>query len=234
MHRLKEKWALVTGASRGVGRQIAMGLASEGANLVLHGRTAAAAQKTADTLADAGVKIRVVAAELSKPEAVERLADEALAVAGRIDILYNNAAIMTPETAPFGATSDDYRKIFEVNTIAVIRLCNRIIPGMIERGWGRVVNVTSGIKDQPNLLPYAVSKAAVDKYVRDLIPAVQGTGVFVNLLDPGWVRTDLGSDRAPDPVESVLPGVLVPALLDTETQGRFFCAQEYKIFKIKE
>lgn len=233
MQKLKGKWALVTGASRGVGRQIAKGLAGERANLILHSRTAAAAQKVADELKTEGVEIRVVAGELSNPEDVDKIVDNALAASGRLDILYNNAAIMTPATAPFGAPSDDYRKIFEVNTIALIRICNRIIPGMIERGYGRVINLTSGIKDQPDLLPYAVSKAAVDKFVKDLIPAVQGTGVYVNLLDPGWVRTDLGSEKAPDPVESVLPGVLVPALLETEIQGRLFCAQDYKMFVLK-
>jgi NAD(P)-dependent dehydrogenase (short-subunit alcohol dehydrogenase family) len=232
MQRLKNKWALVTGASRGIGRQIAKGLAAHGADLILHGRTMDHVKPIADELIAQGATVRVVSGELSDSAALEALVDDALKVSSRIDILYNNAAIMTPGTEPFGATSDDYRKIFEVNTIAPIRICNRIIPGMIERGFGRVINVTSGIKDQPNLMPYAVSKAALDKFVRDLIPAVQGTGVFVNLLDPGWVRTDLGSDRAPDKVESVLPGVLVPALIDTETQGRFFCAQDYKLFEI--
>jgi 3-oxoacyl-[acyl-carrier protein] reductase len=232
MQRLKDKWALVTGASRGIGRQIATGLAAHGANLILHGRTREHVKPIADELIEHGATVRIVSGELSDPEALEAMVDDALAVSFCIDILYNNAAIMTPSTDPFGATPTDYRKIFEVNTIAPIRICNRIIPGMIERGFGRVINVTSGIKDQPNLMPYAVSKAALDKFVRDLIPAVQGTGVFVNLLDPGWVRTDLGSDRAPDPVESVLPGVLVPALIETETQGRFFSAQDYKMFEI--
>ncbi len=227
MLKLKDKWALVTGASRGVGRQIAIGLAGEGANLILHSRTIDHTKAFAESLRDQGVRVHGVAAELSDRPAVDNMLDEAFDIAGHLDILYNNAAVMTPWSKPFEAPSDDYRISFEINTIALIHICNRVIPEMIKGGFGRVVNVTSGIKDQPELMPYAVSKAAVDKYVNDIIPAVRDTGVFVNLLDPGWVRTDLGGDQAPNSVESVLPGVLIPALLKEETQGKLYCAQDY-------
>ena len=228
MKRLENRWALVTGASRGVGRQIARGLFEEGARLIIHSRTQRSIQPAAAELKEMGAEVYTVTGDLSDPAAVEAMVDGAFAISPVIDILYNNAAVQTGLTGEFDASSSDYRKSFEVNTIAPIRICNRIIPGMIERGYGRVVNLTSGIKDQPGLLPYAVSKAALDKYVRDLAPAVAGTGVYVNLLDPGWVRTDLGSDRAPNPVESVLPGVLIPALLEEEVQGRFYAAQDYR------
>ena len=226
--KLKDRWALITGASRGIGHQIAEGLADQGANLILHSRALDHTKALGEKLAATGVRVAHVAAELSDTAALDAMLDEVLAVSGRVDILYNNAAIMTPVSKPFEAPPEDYRKSFEVNTIAPIRICNRIIPGMIERGYGRVINVTSGIKDQPELLPYAVSKAAIDKYVKDLIPAVKNTGVLVNLLDPGWLRTDLGGDNAPNPVESVLPGALVPALLEEEIQGRLYCAQDFK------
>ncbi len=99
---------------------------------------------------------------------------------------------------------------------------------MIERGFGRVVNVTSGIKDQPQLMPYAASKAALDKYVYDMAPHLAGTGVTMNLLDPGWLRTDLGGSQAPNPVESVLPGALMPVLVEDGTSGKWFNAQDYR------
>jgi NAD(P)-dependent dehydrogenase (short-subunit alcohol dehydrogenase family) len=154
--------------------------------------------------------------------------DATLAKAPQIDILYNNAAIMAPwRENPWTTTADDFRKSFEVNVIAMARICNRLVPPMIERKWGRIVNVTSGIMNEPQLTAYAVSKAAVDKYVRDFSPTLQGTGVMMNLLDPGWLRTDLGGPNAPNDPSSVVPGALVPALLDDGISGRFFRAQDY-------
>jgi NAD(P)-dependent dehydrogenase (short-subunit alcohol dehydrogenase family) len=98
---------------------------------------------------------------------------------------------------------------------------------MVARGWGRVINVTSGIADQPELIAYAVSKAAVDKFVRDSAERLKADGVYMNLLDPGWLRTDLGGPNAPGSVESVLPGALVPALITEATVGELFRAQDW-------
>ena len=77
------------------------------------------------------------------------------------------------------------------------------------------MNVTSGIENIRELLPYSVSKAAVDRYVRDVSPSLTSTGVVMSLLDPGWLRTDLGGPNAPNAVETCRPGVLVPVLLLT-------------------
>ena len=74
---------------------------------------------------------------------------------------------------------------------------------------------------------YSISKAAVDKLVRDFVPKLAGSGVQMNLLDPGWLRTDLGGPKAPNDPSTVLPGALVPALLDNGESGRFFRAQDY-------
>jgi NAD(P)-dependent dehydrogenase (short-subunit alcohol dehydrogenase family) len=128
----------------------------------------------------------------------------------------------------FATELDEYTLSFQVNTIAPITLCNLMLPGMIARRFGRVVNVTSGVKDQPQMMAYAASKAALDKYVYDMAPHLQGTGVTMNLLDPGWLRTDLGGLQAPNPVESVLPGALVPVLLEDGTCGKWFSAQDYR------
>lgn len=221
------KWALVTGASRGVGKQIARGLADLGCNVVLHSRDRAHTRALEEELARR-VRVGAVAGELSDQAAVDRMLDDALSLSGGIDILFNNAAIMTPFRARYTETpAEDFRLSFEVNVISPIRITYRLLPHMLERRWGRIVQVTSGIQDQPELMAYAASKAALDKFVRDTVPSLRGTGVLMNLLDPGWLRTDLGGPRAPNPVESVLPGALVPALVDGEVHGVFFRAQDY-------
>ena len=111
--------------------------------------------------------------------------------------------------------------------ISLARICHRLAPPMLARRWGRVVNLTSGIAEQPELSAYSISKAAVDKLVRDFVPRLAGSGVQMNLLDPGWLRTDLGGPKAPNDPSSVIPGALVPALLDDGESGRFFRAQDY-------
>ncbi|MFO1477332.1 MAG: SDR family oxidoreductase [Verrucomicrobiota bacterium] len=225
---LQNKWSLVTGASRGVGRHVSEGLAGLGSNVILHSRDLAHTRDLAANLEKLGVQVAAVAGELSDQAQVDAMLDAALKKAGHIDIVYNNAAIMTPwRENPWDIPAQDFRKSFEVNVISLARICYRLVPPMLERKWGRVINVTSGIMNEPNLTPYAVSKAAVDKFVRDFVPRLAGTGVQMNLLDPGWLRTDLGGPKAPNDPASVLPGALVPALLNDGISGRFFRAQDY-------
>lgn len=229
MITIQGRWALVTGASRGVGRQVAGALAEKGCNLVLHSRSKAHTQTLAEELAAKGVKVLTVEADLASPKAAEVMAQEAERLSGGIDILYNNAAIMTPWRPDFIAPIEDYRMSFEVNVFSLIKICDVILPRMKERGFGRIVNVTSGIQDQPELTPYAISKAAVDKYVKDMACKLAGSDVLMNLMDPGWLQTDLGGPNAPNTVETVLPGALVPVLLDkAEGSGRLYRAQEYR------
>ena len=221
---IQGKWALVTGASRGIGRQVSLGLAEYGCNVVLHSRNTAHTEALAAELVAKGVEVQQVAAELSDAAQVDSL----LASLPEIDIVYNNAAIMTPYRSTWtDVPAEDFRLSFEVNVTALVRICHGLIPGMVARGWGRVVNVTSGIQDQPELIAYSISKAAVDKFVTDTAGHLKDSGVLINLLDPGWLRTDLGGPHAPNAVESVLPGALVPVLLNDGTTGQFFRAQDY-------
>jgi NAD(P)-dependent dehydrogenase (short-subunit alcohol dehydrogenase family) len=196
--------------------------------MILHSRAVGNTDDLAKSLRDGGATVRQVAAELSDAGQVSALAAEAQALCGALDILYNNAAIMTPYHENWlEAIPAEYELSFRVNTIAPIRLSNYFLPGMMERKWGRIVNVTSGIKDQPELMAYAASKAALDKYVFDMAPKLSGSGVTMNLMDPGWLRTDLGGPKAPGAVESVLPGALVPVLATDGAGGLFLHAQDY-------
>ena len=228
MESLKGKWSLVTGSSRGVGRHLSAGLARLGSNVVLHSRNLAHTEQLAIEIRALGVRVVCVSGELADQAQVDEMLAQTLQQAGQIDVVYNNAAIMAPFRENFlDIPAEDYRKSFEVNVISVARICHRLVPPMIARKWGRVVNLTSGIQDQPELSAYSISKAAVDKLVRDFAPKLVGTGVQMNLLDPGWLRTDLGGPRAPNDPSTVLPGALVPALLDDGVSGRFFRAQDY-------
>lgn len=129
---------------------------------------------------------------------------------------------------------DEFRKSFETNVISQIKICNALIPPMIDRHWGRVINLSSAIQDLPELSPYAISKAALKKYVQDFVPVLEGSGVAMNSLDPGWLKTDMGGQEAPDSVDSVIPGALVPALLSDCVSGIEFKAQDYAGMSIEQ
>ncbi len=226
---LENKWALITGSSRGIGRQIALGLARRKCNIIVHGRTVEHTAETMRQLKAYEVKTHVVAGELDTMEGIQAIIGGVKQGPGSVDILYNNAAIQSESKPIWEFTFEEWMHSFQVNLIAMIAMCNAFAPEMRQRGYGRIVNLTSGIQDQPNLAPYSVTKAAVDKYSRDLAFELKGSNVLVNCLDPGWLRTDLGGPNAWFPVEAVLPGALVPALLeDNGPTGRFFAAQDFK------
>jgi NAD(P)-dependent dehydrogenase (short-subunit alcohol dehydrogenase family) len=223
------KWALLTGASRGIGRQIALGLARHRCHLVLHSRDPEHTASLERELVAQGARVVSLAAELSRQQEVDALLAAADRASGGLDIVFNNAAIATPQREQYTTIpAEDYRTSFEVNVITPIRITYHVLPTMLQRRWGRIIQVTSGIQDQPELMAYAASKAALDKFVRDMAVRLRGTGVLMNLLDPGWIKTDMGGPEAPNPVETVLPGALVPALLDGEVHGVLFRAQDYR------
>ncbi len=229
MKKLQNKWALVTGSSRGIGRQIALGLAAQGCNVIVHGRTQSHADHTLQLLQNQGVDAYAVAGELDSPAQVQELIDAVTELPVVVDILYNNAAISNVSTPIFEFTQAEWARTFQVNVFAMVQLCNAFAPGMRARRWGRIINITSGIAGQPNLAPYSASKAAVDKFTQDLACELKPDNVLVNHVDPGWIRTDLGGPNAWEDVTSVIPGILVPALLpDNGPTGRFYGAQNYK------
>ncbi len=229
--KLTGKWALVTGSSRGIGQQIAIGLAQLNCNVILHGRVLEHVRQTREKLQSFDVQVHAVEGDLTSAEGVQAVIDGVKAGPGGVDILYNNAAISCDSTPVFEFNISVWQKVFQVNVFAITELCKAFAPAMKERNWGRIVNVTSGIADQPDLAPYSVSKAAVDKLTRDLAFEFKDTAVRVNCIDPGWIRTDLGGPNAWEAVESVLPGMLAPVIVDDKgPNGCLFNAQEYKYF----
>jgi NAD(P)-dependent dehydrogenase (short-subunit alcohol dehydrogenase family) len=228
MKRLENQWALVTGSSRGIGQQIAIGLAEHQCNVIVQGRTMENCSETLRLLQKYNISRLAVAGDLATREGVAAVIEGVKIGPGKVDILYNNAAIQNAWKPIWEIGIDEWEYTFQINLFSMIALCNAFAPEMKRREYGRIINLTSGIKDVPQLAPYSVSKASVDKYTRDLAAELRGTHVLVNTLDPGWLKTDMGGPNAMYPVETVLPGALVPALLDDDgPSGSFFAAQDY-------
>lgn len=228
------KWTLVTGASRGVGRQIAHEMARLGSNIVAHSRLISHTEGLVAACKELGVQVVAVAADLAIIPELERMLDELEHVVPQIDFVFNNAAISLPcGSDPWCMSATNYLNHYIVNAVAPILICNRLLPPMIRRGFGRIVNVSSTIQKRPLEMAYACSKAALSKYVHDFAPSLQGTGVMMSLLCPGFVRSDMGGSGAPHPVENVLPGALLGALMDGDINGRWFIAQDYAGMDLK-
>lgn len=226
---LAGKWALVTGSSRGIGQQVAVGLAQFDCNVVVHGRKRENVRETLEMLEGYSVETAVVAGDLSTLSGVRKVIAGVEKRPGSVDILYNNAGVQNGWESVWDIERSTWQAIFDVNVAALAVLTNAFAPGMIERGYGRIVNVSSGIADIPQLVPYSASKAAVDKYTSDLAVELEGTNVIVSTMEPGWLRTDLGGPNAPLDVTTVLPGALVPVLLkDGAANGQRFAAQDYR------
>jgi len=231
MIELKGKNALITGSSRGIGQQIALGLAKLDCHIIVHGRTKESCVRTLKMLEEFNVNTYSVFGELSDEKNVKNLINQVQNLNINVDVLYNNAAIMTPFHENIWSHSwDEWAESFSVNVMALYSLCSAFIPKMIVNGFGRVINISSGIKDKPELAPYGASKWAVNKLTEDIASKLENTGVRINYLDPGWLRTDMGGENAEHPVEAVLPGVLAPVLVaDNGPNGQFFSAINHNL-----
>ncbi len=228
MVNVQGKWALITGASRGIGYLAARFMAEQGCNLVLHSRKVEHCDKILQEVLSYGVKAYVVSAELSDLADVEAMLSFIDSKKTPIDIILNNAGIQIAYRDEYLNTPiEDYEISFRINTIAPMMICYHFIPGMVERGFGRIVNTTSGINLDPQQAGYSASKAALDKVTRDLGSKYQGTNVLINLADPGWCQTDLGGVNAPNKPESAIPGVIVGAFVNDNKSGRLFAAHEF-------
>lgn len=228
MTDVKGKWALITGASRGIGRLTALFMAKQGCNLILHSRSLQHTEALLREVKAMGVEARAVAAEFTDLEQVKIMLREIDGMGVPVDIVLNNAGLQIAYRVEYLQTPEtDYTESFKINTIAPMMICYHFLPGMKERGFGRILNTTSGIRLDPYQAGYSASKAALDKVTIDLGHTVQGTNVMINLTDPGWCRTDLGGPKAPNAPESALPGIVVGVFLDDRRSGRFLGAQAF-------
>lgn len=192
---LTAKTALVTGATRGLGREFARALAEAGADVVVHGRDEAAAQETAAEIEAVGRRAWVVLGDLTERPSVDRIAAEAIeAVGGRLDILINNAGACIHRPA-LEVTDDEWAHVIDTNLTALWRLSQTVGALMVARGSGSIVNVGSisaQIVNRPQMQPaYNASKAAVHHLTKSLAAEWAPAGVRVNAVAPGYIKTDM-------------------------------------------
>lgn len=235
MTNVKGKWALLTGASRGLGYLSAIKMAEQGCNLILHSRNAEHCQKVLEEVKALGVEAYTVEAELSDLDSVEKMLKEIDEKGTPVEIILNNAGLQIAYRTEYLTTpAEDYDISFKVNTTAPMMICYHFLPAMEKRGFGRIVNTTSGIALEPEQAGYSAAKAALNKVTIDLGSKYQGSDIVLNLTDPGWCRTDLGGDKAPNSPESAIPGILVGAFVDDKKSGRIFSAQEFSDMTLEE
>jgi NAD(P)-dependent dehydrogenase (short-subunit alcohol dehydrogenase family) len=195
--------ALVSGGNRGIGLEIVRQLAGRGITVILGSREEESGRAAAE-----GLSGDVVVSQLDVTDegSVARLAASVEGEFGRLDILVNNAGISNDDgQRGMNADLDRVREALEANLFGAWRLCEMAIPLMQRHGYGRIVNVSSGmgaLEDMGGGSPgYRVSKTALNALTRILASELRGSGILVNCVCPGWVQTDMGSPRAPRPVE---------------------------------
>lgn len=205
--------AFVTGGGRGIGANIARALAGDGWEVVIGARTREQVEQVA-----AEIGGRAVALDVTDPEAVERVVAEA----GTVELLVANAGVGNPDGATWEVSAEDWWRTFEVNVLGVHLCCRAVIPGMLERGIGRIVITGSGAAYLPPAgsthTAYPASKAAVCRYGETLAKELEGR-IPVFFFSPGLVRTDLTSG-APDDAPWT-PPELAPALVQKLATGHY-------------
>ena len=189
---LRGRTALVTGGSRGIGRQVAFALAEAGAEVVLTSRTAEAGHAAAEEIRAAGGKARDVVLDISDDQAVETVVNELLGDYGTIPLLVNNAGI-TRDGLLLRMKQVDWDVVIETNLSGTYRLCRAVVPSMVRARYGRIVNITSVVAQagNPGQVNYAAAKAGTEGFTRSLARELASRNITVNCVAPGPIDTDM-------------------------------------------
>jgi NAD(P)-dependent dehydrogenase (short-subunit alcohol dehydrogenase family) len=206
---------LITGGGRGIGRNIALELAAAGADVVVSARSAGEIEETAREVGGVAVQC-----DVSDREAVERMVADVESRRGPIDLLVSNAGIGIDEDAAWEVEPADWWRVLEVNVLGVYLCCRAVIPGMLARGGGRIVNVASGAAYLPGVssTAYSASKAAVHRFSETLARQLEPHGIPVFSISPGLVRTQMTA-RFPEDAPWT-PPELAPRLVRALASGR--------------
>ena len=215
--------AVITGGSKGIGADLAQRLLERGYRVI------SIARGKPEWEAEGAQHVE---ADLLDPASVAAVAAD---IAARYDVthLVHNAGLIWPNLIE-DAKPKDITGLAQLHLGSALTLLQAFLPAMKERGFGRVINTTSGIKNQPEQAGYSASKAALDNFTTDLGTKLDGTGVLINLTDPGWCRTDLGGPQAPNAPESSIPGVAVGAFVDGGKNGRFLNAANFADMSLED
>jgi 3-oxoacyl-[acyl-carrier protein] reductase len=189
---LAGKRALVTGASRGIGRAIAMTLAARGAEVVVGARSEEAASSTVEAIRAAGGRAEPVALDIADGASVESALGGLLKERAIIPLLVNNAGI-TKDNLLMRMKAEEWSQVIETNLSGIYRLCRALVPSMVKARYGRIVNVTSVVAriGNPGQVNYAAAKAGVEGFTRSLARELASRNVTVNCVAPGFIDTDM-------------------------------------------
>ena len=228
MSTAQRRVALVTGANRGLGFETSRQLLERGLTVVLAGRDDAALERARRSLARSeqhALTVRMDVTDVGSIVAAQRTVTERV---GSVDVLVNNAAVLSFENDEvLSIPPDAYRDTFDTNVFGVMEVCRVFAPAMARARYGRIVNVSSGAGQLATMSTYApaysMSKAALNAFTRILAHSYRTSGVLVNAVDPGWVRTDMGGPSAPrSPQEGADTIVWLATLPDDGPTGGFF------------
>ena len=189
----KDQVALVTGGGRGLGRALAHALAAEGAAVSVMARTRSEVEETVKSIKDLGGRAVSVAGDVSNTDDVEKIVSITEEQLGPVDLLVNNAGVGGEVKSDWETDPEEWWQTLKINLRGPYLCIRRILPGMVERGKGKVINISSGAVQGhfPYLGPYTISKTALTQYSNILANQLQGTGISVFAYDPGFLRTHL-------------------------------------------
>jgi 3-oxoacyl-[acyl-carrier protein] reductase len=204
---LRQRVAIVTGASRGIGRAIALALAAEGANVVVnYASSSAAAQEVVAAITDAGGTAVALQADVSKLEQVDSLLSQTIEKFGRVDVLVNNAGI-TRDTLLLRMKPEDWQAVIDLNLTGVF-LCTRAVSKvMLKQKSGRIINIASvaGQMGNPGQANYSAAKAGVIGFTKTVAKELASRGITVNAVAPGFIATDMTSDLKSEEILKYIP-----------------------------
>jgi 3-oxoacyl-[acyl-carrier protein] reductase len=215
---LKGKVAVVTGAGSGIGRAIAIAFAREGARVALAGRRE---HKLRETAAMCDGETLIVSSNISREDDVLLLRSSVLEKYGRCDILVNNAGIFKPEPGVplHEAPVEDWDEVMQTNARGPFLCLRAFAPIMIKHRYGRIINITSGLKHAPGHGVYSMSKSALDSLTKTSAQELSQYNVLVNALNPGWVRTEMATNATERPDKVTPLALRLASLSDDEPSG---------------